>query len=719
MTIDDSLDPYHVVASRSITTSGVRVLKHGDTFAVFNRFGDVHAPQLGEQGLYHKGTRFLSRLRLWLGGSPLLLLSSTVLQDNLLFTIDLTNPDLLGDDGQTLIVPYGTLHVFRSKFLGDAVCYERLQISNYGPRAVDALIRVEFENDFVDVFEVRGTRRERRGELLDAHLEAGAAQLAYRGLDNMVRTTRLNFAPAPESLTAQEAVFRLHLEVKQTRDVYVWTTCLAGETPRPLQAYEAAFAASLCQAERAPTSLCTANPQFDEWLDRSRADLRMMITETPEGPFPYAGVPWFSTPFGRDAIWTAIQVLWFKPAIAAGVLRFLAATQARARNDDVDAEPGKIIHEMRDGEMAAMGEIALGRYYGSVDATPLYLVLAALYYERTADLALIRGLWPSLLSALEWMDRWGDADGDGFIEYQRRSRNGLLQQGWKDSRDSVFHHDGTMAEAPIALCEVQGYAYAARLGMARLARVLGESGRARRLEQQAHELRQRFDAAFWCEELGTYALALDGKKLPCRVRSSNAGHCLYTGIALPQRVQRLAGSLMAEEMFSGWGIRTLAANEQHYNPMSYHNGSIWPHDNAIVAAGLARAGFREWAAHILTRLFEASLFVELHRLPELFCGFPRRDNQGPPLYPVACSPQAWAAGAPFMILQAVLGLRIDAAERRVTFEHPALPASLQDVTIRNLRVGEAEVDLRLHRYPEDVGVNVLRKQQDLEVVLVR
>jgi glycogen debranching enzyme len=719
MIADDPLDPYHVVVSRSITASGVRVLKHDDTFAVFNRFGDVHAIQLGEQGLYHRGTRFLSRLRLSVGGSPLLLLSSTVLQNNLLFAIDLTNPDLRSEDGQTLVAPYGTLHVFRSKFLGDAVCYERLQVSNYGPRAIDALIQVEFANDFVDVFEVRGTRRERRGETLDPRLEPGAVQLAYRGLDQLVRTTRLDFAPAPESLTAQAASFRIHLEVKQTRDIYIWTTCLSGEEHRPVQAYEAAFSRSLRQAERAPTTISTANTQFNEWLDRSRADLRMMITETPEGPFPYAGVPWFSTPFGRDSIWTAIEVLWFKPALAAGVLRFLAATQARERNDDVDAEPGKVIHEMRDGEMAALGEIPLGRYYGSIDATPLYLILAALYHERTADLALIRSLWPSLLAALDWMDKWGDSDGDGFIEYQRRSRNGLLQQGWKDSRDSVFHHDGTMADAPIALGEVQGYAYAARLGMARLSRLLGEAGRARQLEQQAQELRQRFDAAFWCEELGTYALALDGKKLPCRVRSSNAGHCLYTGIALPQRVHRLATSLMTDEMFSGWGIRTLAANEQHYNPMSYHNGSIWPHDNAIVAAGLARAGYREWAVQILNGLFEASLFVELHRLPELFCGFPRRANQGPTLYPVACSPQAWAAAAPFMILQSVLGLRIDAGERRVTFEHPVLPASLQDVTIRNLRVGDAEVDLRLHRYPEDVGINVLRKEHDLEVVLVR
>jgi glycogen debranching enzyme len=430
-------------------------------------------------------------------------------------------------------------------------------------------------------------------------------------------------------------------------------------------------------------------------------------------------VPWFSTPFGRDALWTAIEVLWLNPGIAVGVLRFLAATQARELDESVDAEPGKIIHEMREGEMAALGEIPLGRYYGSVDATPLFLVLAALYYQRTADLELVKALWPNLLAALAWMERWGDADGDGFVEYERRCKGGLQQQGWKDSRDSVFHRDGTLAEPPIALCEVQGYAYAARLGMAALARALGLDEKATELEAAAGELRQRFDAAFWCEELGTYALALDGKKLPCRVRTSNAGHCLYTGIALPQRVERLAASLMAEDMFTGWGIRTLAAGEQHYNPMSYHNGSIWPHDNAIVAAGLAGAGHKNRAAQILSGLHEASLFVEMHRLPELFCGFPRRAHQGPTLYPVACSPQAWAAAAPFMLLQAVLGMRIDACARRLTFEHPTLPRTLQDVTIGNLRVGDAEVDLRLHRYPEDVGINVLRKVGRLEVVVVR
>jgi glycogen debranching enzyme len=317
------------------------------------------------------------------------------------------------------------------------------------------------------------------------------------------------------------------------------------------------------------------------------------------------------------------------------------------------------------------------------------------------------------------MDHHGDADGDGFIEYGRRSRDGLVQQGWKDSADSVFHRDGTLADGPIAICEVQGYAYAARIGMARLARALGQEALADQQQGIAKKLQVSFDSAYWCDELSAFALALDGKKLPCRVRSSNAGHCLYTGISLPERAERMAKLLSSPEMFSGWGIRTLSTAEQRYNPMSYHNGSIWPHDNAIVAAGLARYGFKQEAVKVLAALFDASLFVDLHRLPELFCGFERRESEGPTLYPVACSPQAWASAAPFLLLEAVLGLRIDAAQGRVTFEYPMLPTFLDDVLITNLRVGSARVDLRLHRYPDDVGINVLRKTGQVEVVLVK
>jgi glycogen debranching enzyme len=367
-------------------------------------------------------------------------------------------------------------------------------------------------------------------------------------------------------------------------------------------------------------------------------------------------VPWFSTVFGRDGIITALQTLWLNPEIAKGVLEYLASSQADRTDAMADSEPGKILHEMRRSEMAATGEVPFARYYGSVDATPLFIILAGAYFDRTADRDFVERLWPNIGRALSWIDDYGDVDGDGFVEYARHSGKGLVQQGWKDSSDSVFHSDGKIAEPPVALCEVQGYVYAAKLAAAKLSRVLGNVDRSCALEVQAETLRTRFEEAFWCEDLGTYALALDGRKRPCRVRASNAGHCLYSGIASPERGRRVAETLLGNEFFTGWGIRTLGKSEVRYNPLSYHNGSIWPHDNSIIASGLARYGSKKLAGQVLLALLDLSSEVDLHRLPELFCGLKRRPAEGPTLYPVACSPQAWSAAAPFLILEGCLGI---------------------------------------------------------------
>jgi glycogen debranching enzyme len=713
-------DRYQILAASSLTLSGARVLKHGDTFAVFDRHGDIRPYGVsGAQGLYHEGTRFLSALRVRLDGERPLLLSSTVRDDNVLFGIDSMNPDLPRAGPP---IAHGTIHLFRSKFLWCGTSYEHLQVSNYGESAVDVELAIEFEADFVDVFEVRGTRRAQRGTVHEPTVSDSSVVLSYTGLDGLRRNTRLSFAPVPDEKSFQRAVFRLHLEAKQSKDVYLTVGCESqGEGPPPYRAFEHAYVEASSVLRRYASEECsifTSNEQFNDWINRSIADLRMMITTTPHGPFPYAGVPWFSTPFGRDAIITALEVSWVNPDLALGVLNFLAATQAEAADPEIDAEPGKIVHEMRSGEMAALREIPFGRYYGSVDATPLFVVLACAYYEASGDGASIERLWPHVERALEWIQRYGDLDGDGFVEYGRRSKSGLLHQGWKDSHDSVFHADGTPAQGPIALCEVQGYVYAALRGAARLAGVLGKDGRARELSLSADALRERFDRAFWCEDLHTYALALDGAKRPCRVKSSNAGQTLFSGIALPERAHPLAEQLLATDMFSGWGIRTISGVEHRYNPMAYHNGSIWPHDNALIAWGLARYGKREHALKVMAALFDASLFVDLHRLPELFCGFGRRPGEGPTLYPVACSPQAWVAGAPFMLLRAALGLTADGGRQRVSLDRPALPAFLEHVTIENLRVGSARVDLELHRHPADVGVSVARRHGPVEVEVV-
>jgi glycogen debranching enzyme len=462
----------------------------------------------------------------------------------------------------------------------------------------------------------------------------------------------------------------------------------------------------------------TSNERLDRWIRRSTADLEMMMTDTPRGLYPYAGIPWFSTPFGRDGLITAFELLWANPTVARGVLAFLAETQATTHSDAQDAQPGKILHEMRGGEMAALGEVPFGRYYGTVDATPLFIMLADAYVERTADLPFIEQLWPNIAAAVDWMEHSGDVDGDGLIEYARRSASGLVQQGWKDSQDSIFHEDGILAEAPIALCEVQGYAFGAWQGAARLAAMRGDEATAARWRGRAERLRLRFEDAFWCDDLGTYAIALDRDKRPCRIRSSKPGHCLFAGLASPERARRLSHTIMNDESFGGWGIRTVASRQARYNPMSYHNGSVWPHDNAIVAAGLARYGFTAEASRILGAMFDLSQTVDLHRLPELICGFHRRAGDSPTLYPVACAPQAWAAGAVYLLLQACLGVRVDANARRVSFSHATLPEDVDWVRIINLSIGTAHVDLLLTRHPYSVGVTVLRRDGDLEILSV-
>jgi glycogen debranching enzyme len=479
-------------------------------------------------------------------------------------------------------------------------------------------------------------------------------------------------------------------------------------------------AAGALRATRAEScEIVTSNQQFNEWLERSAADLAMMITATPDGVYPDAGVPWFSTPFGRDGLITALECLWTTPSLAHGVLSFLAATQATVAEPERDAQPGKILHEMRSGEMAALGEIPFGRYYGSHDATPLFVVLAAEYYERTGDLAFIRRLWPSITAALQWMAKDGDPDGDGFIEYARESPTGLVHQGWKDSHDAVHHADGRLAEAPIALCEIQGYAFAAWRGAARLAARLGQPDRAAEWSARAGDVRRRFEDAFWSDELGTYVLALDGAKRQCAVRTSNAGQVLWSGVATADRATAVARQLMSADSFSGWGIRTLATSAARFNPMSYHNGSIWPHDNALIAAGLRRYGLRHEVLQVLSGLFDASVSMDLHRLPELFCGLARRSGERPTLYPVACNPQAWAAAAVFSLLQSALGIEVDGPHATLRLTRALLPAFLDEVHVRRLRVGSARLDLRFRRHEHDVGISVLRRDGEAEVVAIK
>lgn len=712
-------DQYYILASSSLADGRTEVLKHGETFAVFDRYGDVYRVLPSPQGLYHEGTRFLSRFELSLGTHRLMLLSASAKEDNALFTVDLTNSDMILE-GQRH-VPRGTLHLSRTRFLWQGTWHERIRVHNYGTTRLPLSITIGLEADFADLFEARGRTRPRRGVRLKTIRSKSGLVFGYKGLDETIRRTYVRCSPAPKQVMADG--FRIESSIPPHADL-AWEITISCEIKqrrnRVVLTYDRAqheAESALHQARASDAHVYTSNEQFNHWLNRSLADLHMLISDTPHGLYPYAGVPWFSVPFGRDGIITALQMLWMNPGIARGVLGYLAATQATDIRPEQDAEVGKILHETRQGEMAALGEIPFGRYYGSVDATPLFIILTGAYYQRSGDRKFLTTLWPHIQRALEWIDQSGDPTGMGFTTYARQSAKGLVHQGWKDSHDSVFHADGRAVEGPVALCEVQAYVYRAKRAAADLARILGDGAHADRLLKEADALQERFERAFWCEELGTYALALDGRGRPCRVRSSNAGHCLYGGIAEQKRGLRTARTLLSEEFFNGWGIRTIATSEARYNPMSYHNGSVWPHDNALIADGMAAYGDKQGAMKVLTGIFDASLFIALHRLPELFCGFSRRPGESPTLYPTACSPQAWAAGAGFQLLQACLGLQIDGTRRLVSFDRPVLPPFLERVQIRNLSVGSARLDLVLDRHESEVAVRVARRTGEVEVVV--
>ncbi len=711
-------EEFAVIAETEPAEPPQRVLKHGDSFGVFDHSGNITAAEGSKEGLYHDGTRFLSRFEFLLFHRLPLLLSSTISRDNGVFVADLTNPDLR--QGDRIAIARGQIHVVRTRVLWHGQCVERIRISNYSLERLEVPIAICFDADFKDVFEVRGMRRVQSGERLPDVVKHDY-EMSYRGLDRVERRTRVRFSRTPAAVSQGSASFIVALESRASVLLEMTIAYETGADVSPAVSFEQVLPAARAALAVSPQETCivdTSSATFNRWLNRSMADLQMLMSDTPYGMYPYAGIPWYSTPFGRDGLITAFELLSVAPRVARGVLGFLANTQATTYSQADEMQPGKIIHEMRGGEMAALGEVPFARYYGSADATPLFVMLAGAYYKRTADSSCIDRLWPHIVSALEWMRTHGDIDGDGFIEYARHGDTGLVQQGWKDSHDSVFHADGTLAEGPIGVCEVQGYAYAAWMAAARLASVRGDS-RADEWNSYGERLLARFNEAFWCESLGTYALALDRYKRPCQVRTSNPGHCLFAGIVPRERADRVCNALMSDKSFAGWGVRTVAAGEARYNPMSYHNGSIWPHDNAVIAAGLEQYGFTAPATRILNAMFDLSDAVDLHRLPELICGFERRGDEHPTLYPVACAPQAWAAGAVYLLLAASLGLEIDAPARRLSLSRSQLPRNIDWIQMSNLAVADAHVDLRLDRHPHDVGVTVLRREGTVEIVTVK
>jgi glycogen debranching enzyme len=695
-----------------------RSLKHDDTFIVLDSHGDIGASAGGPDGLFNADTRYLARLEMMLDDVQPLLLGSNLRDDNSALTVDLTNSDVYRNG--RLMLRKDTLHIVRSIFLWRGTAYQRIGLQNHGDHPARFDLSLLFDNDFADLFEVRGERRPKRG--VGAGKLSGPADvvLEYRGLDGQGRFTVLHFEPRPTRLSVNAATWHFDLAPKQRISLSVVVSCNKAIPGRSVPFFRGLLEhrREMRRQTAGAATVETSNNIFNEVLSQAMADLNMLMTDTPQGRYPYAGIPWYSTTFGRDGLITALQMLWVDPRIAAGVLRRLAYFQAETTDPLADAEPGKILHEMRGGEMAALREVPFKQYYGSVDSTPLFVLLAGLYVERTGDENLLAELWPAIEAALQWIDGPGDPDDDGFVEYRRASELGLANQGWKDSFDAIFHADGSLAEGHIALAEVQGYVFAAKRLAARCAWRLGRLDMVRKLEAEAHHLADRFEEAFWCEELGTYALALDGDKAQCRVHSSNAGQLLFTGMVREDRARRVAADLMSRRFYSGWGIRTIAQGEARYNPMSYHNGSIWPHDNALIALGFARYGLKHSVAHLFEGLFDTASYMDLRRLPELFCGFRRERRRGPVLYPVACAPQAWASGAAFTMLEAALGLEFDAARGEIRLRDPKLPEFLHEVVLRDLKLGPSSVDLRLRRHDGEVSLEVLRTRGQIQVSIV-
>ena len=714
-------DRYYILASSSYADDRTRVLNSGDTFAVFDRWGDISQLGTGVQGLYHQGTRFLSDMRFRINGYRPTLLSSNIKDENEILSIDLSNPDFVTDEG--VLVEKGVLHVSRNKFLVERMCFEKIVVHNYDARDHDIECKFYFAADFKDIFEVRGLKREKRGVLtLPEIMQDGSFKIIYKGLDHITRILNVRFSDRMDWEMHESAVKKFTLKAGASREISYSIQCVIGsDNIIPINyagAWDKVLSALKVRKEKI-AEIETSNEQFTHWINRSRRDMVSLLAETDYGFYPYAGVPWYNTTFGRDAIITAMESLWVAPGIAKGVLLFLAAHQAKESDPFRDAEPGKILHEARGGEMAELNEIPFHKYYGTVDATPLFIMLAGHYFRRTYDKETISAIWPSIELALNWIEEFGDIDGDGFVEYKQRMETGLSNQGWKDSYDCVFHADGELARAPIALCEVQGYVYDAYIQASYLAREFNKASQSKSWKEKAQGLKKKFNEVFWDDDLDTLVIALDGEKKPCRIKTSNAGQCLFTGIVDKQKAKKLVKTLMLPDLFCGWGIRTLSANSVRYNPMSYHNGSVWPHDTALVAAGMARYGFIHPAMQLLDGLFSASLYVDLQRLPELFCGFASRNGEAPTSYPVACMPQAWAVASVYLMLQSCLQVAIDAQKKVLSLNNPTLPSYLEKVCVRNLVVESGIFELEFQRYEWDVSIHIISKPSDWKVIVHR
>ncbi|HKF21272.1 MAG TPA: amylo-alpha-1,6-glucosidase [Candidatus Angelobacter sp.] len=692
----------------------------GKTFLSTTLAGDIMPPGAPDVGFFYDDTRFLSRLELRVGGYRTVVLSSST-ERTFLSQIELTTGQ--NTIRETYDIPEHTVHIRREQLLASDTFYDYLTFENFNFHEVALDIELACEADFMDVFQVRGVAREHLGHYFQPVVNRGSIIFHYRGLDGVPRETLIRFSPEPETVVGTVAHWRLKLPPLKRFQLQVnviptveGKLCRAGRADFDNQVRQRRDA--YAQWEMRTTHFNSSNSIFDQMVGSAKSDFHAL--QIPEGKDHViaAGIPWFATLFGRDSCIAAFQSLLLSPQLAVETLRVLARYQGTKKDDWLDEEPGKILHEFREGEMTRAGEIPFSPYYGAIDSTPLWLILLSETFNWTADEQLVHDMLPHVYRALEWIDTCADLDGDGFVEYLRRSPRGLANQGWKDSWDAILHRDGEVAQAPIALAEAQGYVYEAKYRMATLLRAFGDTRTADKLKKEAAEMAKRFEKAFWMPSRGFYALALDAEKKQVQVISSNPGHLLFTRMLPVERARTVTERFMRPDMFTGWGFRTLSQEERCFNPLSYHRGSVWPHDNSIVAHGMALYEFRDPALRLFNALFEAALTFRDYRLPELFCGLERRDSDQPVQYPVSCSPQAWASGAVFLLLTSVLGIRPSAPRKELNIVSPALPPFLDHLNIRNLRVGQSRVDLDFTRRGDRTFCNVVDIQGEKLLVNV-
>jgi glycogen debranching enzyme len=690
------------------------IIREDGLFLLTDPDGDIPLNNDSGFGLYHNDTRYLSGWDLSLiGVEPIVLLSTAELgfgEEQVM-----TNPELINAKGETL--PSGSLEIRRQRVIDQSVI-ESVRLTNFAVVPLALTLQYEFDADFADIFELRGVSRRKQGRLLRPRLHPAAVTFSYRGLDEVTRRVRVQFRRRPDLLERQRAQFHLSIEPGKSEEIGAEIAVDRAGGPGTGSARQSTLSVGESHRDWKESSvqILTSNDLFNAALDRSITDLRVLWTEDgPDRSYIAAGVPWFDTLFGRDSALAAIMSLAVRPDLAREVLRCLAHFQGSVIDDSREEEPGKIVHETRRCETANTGEVIFGRYYGSIDSTPLFVLLAGEHFRWTADLGLMRELRPSLDAALDWMDRFGDLDSDSYLEYRKKVPHSLDNQGWKDSWDGIMDEDGRLLTPPIALVEVQGYACAAKRAIAEVYEALCDTPRAEQLRSEAAALRKRINSDFWQPD-GYFALALDADKTPAKVLASNAGQLLWSGAPTRAKARALVDRLMRNDVYSGWGVRTLSSSEKRYNPMGYHVGTIWPHDNALIAAGFKRYGAEDELNELATGIFDAAISFPYYRLPELFSGAPRSAHHTPVPYPVACRPQAFAAAALPFLLASVLGLAPDAPKGRLYVVRPRLPFWLDFVRMSGLRVGEAAVDLIYHRRGSRTVVEVIGQTAPLEVI---